>query len=171
VSFELLETAWLVECSAPCKLVLISLAYRANADGMCWPSIARLVADTGLARRTVQRSVRELRALGHLSERAHVGGSNVYTVHPGGELVHRGGRQRAARGCASVAQEVRHRGAPVRQRGAGGAPPWRPEQSVNLQEPKNVKNDVSESERRENVEKLKAIARGIARGKLKGGAP
>jgi hypothetical protein len=36
------------------RLLMLMLALRANEDGICWPSIAKLCRDTGLARRTVQ---------------------------------------------------------------------------------------------------------------------
>jgi hypothetical protein len=40
------------------RLLMVMLALRANEDGVCWPSIAKLRADTGLARRTVQLHLR-----------------------------------------------------------------------------------------------------------------
>lgn len=42
------------------KLILYALAARADAQGICWPSIRTLCDDTGLARRTVQTHVRRI---------------------------------------------------------------------------------------------------------------
>jgi hypothetical protein len=42
------------------RLVLISLANHANADGLCWPSHGRICDETGLSRSTVIRSIKEL---------------------------------------------------------------------------------------------------------------
>jgi len=42
------------------KFLLLTLANYADADGVCWPSIARLAQDTLLSKRTVQRRLRDL---------------------------------------------------------------------------------------------------------------
>ena len=42
------------------KLIFYALAARADADGICWPSIRTLCDDTGLARRTVQMHLQKL---------------------------------------------------------------------------------------------------------------
>jgi len=42
------------------KLILYALATRADADGICWPSIRTLCDDTGLARRTIQMHLQKL---------------------------------------------------------------------------------------------------------------
>jgi len=49
------------------KLVLFALASRVNESGECWPSLATLRKDTGLAQRTVQYRLRSLIARGLVS--------------------------------------------------------------------------------------------------------
>lgn len=46
------------------KFLLVALANYADADGICWPSIARLAADVCLSERTVQRRLRDLQRAG-----------------------------------------------------------------------------------------------------------
>ena len=43
------------------KFVLLMLANYADQDGRCWPSIARLAADTGLCESSVKNALRSLR--------------------------------------------------------------------------------------------------------------
>jgi hypothetical protein len=63
------------------KLTLIYLFYRANHDdGKCWPSIRLIVRETGYSRRTVQRALRQLEDLGHVTRQAREGRSNVYCL-------------------------------------------------------------------------------------------
>jgi hypothetical protein len=49
------------------KLVLLSLADRANEQHICWPSIYRLAIDTGLDERTIYRTIKSLTDKGILS--------------------------------------------------------------------------------------------------------
>ena len=49
---------------ASARLVLRVLAERADARSLAWPSIGRLIDDTGLSRSTVQRALRELASEG-----------------------------------------------------------------------------------------------------------
>lgn len=52
-------------CSAPARHVLTVLAWYADVDGRrAWPSVATLTRQTGLARRTVQTALGDLRAAG-----------------------------------------------------------------------------------------------------------
>ena len=63
-----LTAAWEQDLRPTLKLVLIMLADHADpGDGTCWPSIERLAHYTGLDRRTVQRSLREMEQDGLLS--------------------------------------------------------------------------------------------------------
>jgi len=64
--------------SPTCKLVLVMLADRANADGECWPSVATLMVETGLSDRSVQRSIADLEACGAIERRDRRGTSTVY---------------------------------------------------------------------------------------------
>lgn len=55
-----------------CRVVLNSLADRADKDNKCWPSQATLAADTGLAVRTVRLVLAEMETVGVIS-RQHRG--------------------------------------------------------------------------------------------------
>lgn len=55
-----------------CRIVLNSLADRADKDNKCWPSQATLAADTGLAVRTVRLVLAEMEAAGIIA-RQHRG--------------------------------------------------------------------------------------------------
>jgi hypothetical protein len=59
----------------PLRSVLNAIADHANADGECFPSIARLAEVTGFATRTVQNKIVELEALGLLKR--EIGGGWV----------------------------------------------------------------------------------------------
>ena len=54
------DWAWAQNISPTCKLVLLSLEDRACKDHECWPSVKRLVVDTGLDRKTVLSCLKEL---------------------------------------------------------------------------------------------------------------
>lgn len=57
---------WAVEhpVQGPAKPVLLVLATYANAEGRCWPSLARIAAQSGVSERTARRALRRLEALG-----------------------------------------------------------------------------------------------------------
>lgn len=85
----LLNQAWSVTVSSPtAKLVLVRLADRADAEGVCWPTQATLQAETQLSESTVRRALAELIRDGHVSvvhrsRRPGVGkGAALYRVHP-----------------------------------------------------------------------------------------
>jgi len=59
--------------------VLRLLADRANENGVCWPSVARIAKETNLSRRTVFRALADLEAL-DLIERRYTGRSSTYRV-------------------------------------------------------------------------------------------
>ena len=50
------------------RLVLLALADRANKENTCFPSIARVVKDTGMDRKTVMNTINDLIALGLISD-------------------------------------------------------------------------------------------------------
>ncbi len=54
------DWAWSRAVPPAHKLVLLALAEHADPVGQCWPSIARLTADTGLARSTVVTALNAL---------------------------------------------------------------------------------------------------------------
>lgn len=66
--------------SPTCKLVLVMLADRANADGECWPSVATLMVETGVSERTVQEALRFLEQHGAIERRDRPGTSRVYKM-------------------------------------------------------------------------------------------
>lgn len=50
------------------RLVLLALADRANKENTCFPSIARVVKDTGMDRKTVMNTINDLITLGLVSD-------------------------------------------------------------------------------------------------------
>lgn len=58
--------AWKQELDVHAKLVLVALADHADDDGYCWPGLRGMAKKCSMDRRTVQRKVRELEALGLL---------------------------------------------------------------------------------------------------------
>lgn len=73
---KILET----EVSPSCKSLLMALAIRSSESRECWPSVPRLMKDTGLCRATVMKCLSELESLGHLSVIRESGKSNRYTL-------------------------------------------------------------------------------------------
>ncbi len=62
------------------KLVLIMLAWHADDDGRCYPSVATIADETVLDRKTVLRSLKSLEASGFVSRAHRVGSVSVYRV-------------------------------------------------------------------------------------------
>ena len=63
------------------RLVLLALADRANKENTCFPSIARVVKDTGMDRKTVMNTINDLITLGLVSDTgARKGGTNQVRV-------------------------------------------------------------------------------------------
>lgn len=58
------------------KLLLYVIALRANAEGICWPSVNTLAQDSGLARRTVQAQLAYLEGQDLLRREATPGRAN-----------------------------------------------------------------------------------------------
>ncbi|RYG87623.1 MAG: hypothetical protein EON59_06845 [Alphaproteobacteria bacterium] len=81
-AFDRQRAAIAIDGTAAEKHVLLVLATRGDAKGICTPGIARIVMDTGLSERTVQRSLASLKAKGHLSWVEKSGIGRTYTVHP-----------------------------------------------------------------------------------------
>ena len=69
---------------AALKLVLLSIADRANEDGTCWCGKRDITKRTSLDARTVDRAVSALRQKGLLTVEVGTGlhGTNTYKVHP-----------------------------------------------------------------------------------------
>jgi pyocin large subunit-like protein len=71
MSIESLAWALRQDCPSPTmKLVLIGLANHAHPDGTAeaWPAVATLASYSGVSERTVQRALRELEAIGLISQ-------------------------------------------------------------------------------------------------------
>ena len=65
MSLAATQWAWGIRGRSPAqKLVLLALADRADGGGLCWPSISRLITDTGLCRRSIQLAIGALEAAG-----------------------------------------------------------------------------------------------------------
>ena len=63
------------------RLVLLALADRANKENTCFPSIARVVKDTGMDRKTVMNTINDLIALGLVLDTGErKGGTNQVRV-------------------------------------------------------------------------------------------
>lgn len=63
----------------PTKAVAWALSSRADEDGTCWPSIAKLMVDSGYGRRTVFYALKDLADSGWLKRR-RTGRSSVNTL-------------------------------------------------------------------------------------------
>ncbi|WP_348995936.1 helix-turn-helix domain-containing protein [Achromobacter sp. HNDS-1] len=73
---------WPLQMPTSQKFVLISLADNANDEGVCWPSIDKIVARTCLTDRTVQKCLKWLEERGVISRQKRHRRSAVYTVTP-----------------------------------------------------------------------------------------
>lgn len=84
MSVKVMSMIWEDETLGPTdRLILLSLADHANDEGVCYPSIARLVKRTGLSERTVQSAIKRLRGAGRLSLVRGAGpkGANLFLLH------------------------------------------------------------------------------------------
>lgn len=64
MSIRLLSAAWDLDIGSTEKMVLMCLCDHANDDGVCWPSVARIVRKTSKSERTVQTALKWLRENG-----------------------------------------------------------------------------------------------------------
>ena len=64
------------------KAVLMALAYGADKGGKSAPSVREIADRAGVTRRTVQRTLRALEAVGLLRYEGSLGSSSTYTVFP-----------------------------------------------------------------------------------------
>jgi hypothetical protein len=63
MSIDASRWAWTQQITPSQKIVLLSLADRADEEGYCYPSIKRLELDCSMTRRTIQRNLSELETL------------------------------------------------------------------------------------------------------------
>jgi hypothetical protein len=92
------------------------LAHRANHEsGKCFPSISRLVKDTGLSRRAIQNAISDLIRDEHITRFQDEGKCAIYFVHPKVSTKCTGESPAPAGGtsCTEGVQLVRRTGAPA----------------------------------------------------------
>ncbi len=86
MSLELLSAIWDLDLERNEKDVLEVLAWHANADGICWPSKARIMYTKSLSESTVKRTLASLKKQGLLSVEAYAEGGRgktpLYKLHP-----------------------------------------------------------------------------------------
>jgi len=82
VSIRIMSSVWTLELHDSQKLVLLALADSANDEGHCWPSMVSLSRKCSKSDRTIQRVIKELEALGHLTRKEVVGKGCNYHIHP-----------------------------------------------------------------------------------------
>lgn len=80
MSLDATRWAWQQKVSATQKLVLLSLADRADENHHCYPSTKRLVDDTGLYRETIFDAIKSLEELKLLSVTRALGKGNKFTL-------------------------------------------------------------------------------------------
>lgn len=91
MSLDATRWAWQQQLRASAKLVLLSLADRADENHRCYPSITRLKSDTGLHSETISDAIKELESLRLIAVQRVTGQGNVYRLlgvenrhhHPG----------------------------------------------------------------------------------------
>ena len=75
MSIDASRWAWTQQINPSQKIVLLSLADRADEDGYCYPSIKRLELDCSMTRRTIQRNLAELEALNLIERKSRFTGN------------------------------------------------------------------------------------------------
>lgn len=80
MSIDATRWAWKQLVNPSQKIVLLALADRAGENHECWPSVARLCLDTGLARSTIFKIFQELENLGLIRRTQSDGKQSVYTL-------------------------------------------------------------------------------------------
>jgi len=80
MSLDATRWAWKQNVKPSQKLVLLSLADRANEENCCFPSVARLENDTCLNRKTIMESIKKLEIMGLISIEKSTGKGNKYQL-------------------------------------------------------------------------------------------
>ena len=80
MSLDATRWAWLQDVRPCQKLVLLSLADRADEHHRCYPSIRRLESDTGLDRKTIMSAIKEMESAGLLVTHRQTGAVNEYQL-------------------------------------------------------------------------------------------
>mgnify|MGYP003305189145 CR=1 FL=1 len=82
MSYEMQDRVWEIDLPSSAKLVLLALAYRADASGSCYPSLSGLCNLTGMDVKTIRKAIRSLVAEGLLEVVGRGGRSPLYRVTP-----------------------------------------------------------------------------------------
>lgn len=82
MSYEMQDRVWEIDLSSSAKLVLLALAYRADASGSCYPSAPGIARLTGLNVKTVRTMLKELEKMGLLTIENRAGVTPIFTVNP-----------------------------------------------------------------------------------------
>lgn len=80
MSVDATKWAWSLSMPATRKIVLLSMADRAGETHACWPSIARLEADTCLDRKTILAAIADLESMGLITVSRSLGQGNCYQL-------------------------------------------------------------------------------------------
>jgi len=80
MSLDATRWAWQQKCRPSHKLVLLSLADRANEGHECFPSLSRLIEDTGLDRKTIMDSIVIMESMGLVAVVRRTGARNAYRL-------------------------------------------------------------------------------------------
>ena len=82
MSYELQDRVWEIDLPSSAKLVLLALAYRADASGSCYPSAPGIARLTGLNVKTVRSTLKELEKMGLLTIENRAGVTPIFTLNP-----------------------------------------------------------------------------------------
>ena len=82
MSYSLVKAAWDLDIPYTEKFILICLCDHADDNGMCWPSVARIVEKTGVCERAVQRCLKWLREGGFFTVDDKMHRSRTYLIDP-----------------------------------------------------------------------------------------
>ncbi|MDR1241883.1 MAG: helix-turn-helix domain-containing protein [Deltaproteobacteria bacterium] len=80
MSVDATRWAWMQSISPVKKLLLLSLADRANEKNVCWPSQPRLALDTGLDIRTIRSALNDLCEVGLINRQEISGRGYIYQL-------------------------------------------------------------------------------------------
>lgn len=79
MSNQAINFAFSLNLSLGEKIVMLTIADAANAQGICWPSIRIISAKSSLEERSVQRILRRLEKMGYIEIKARRGGDGGHT--------------------------------------------------------------------------------------------
>ncbi len=128
MSLEMLSAVWDMELPRNEQAVIEVFAWHANADGVCWPSKARIMYRTGFSEPTVKRALRSLKDKELLTVEDHATGGRgrtpIYKLHPEKgvkKISFEEWKARLAKGGAGEPLSGDKGGQPRPERGSNGA--------------------------------------------------